>query len=208
MNLADTELTTTAGRGLLLLGVAVVLQACDSGPIGQRTERTIPTDCSIASAEIISGALKDGIPALTDPEMAFPGSPGTEVWRDDDRVVGIVVDGQPIAIPLNIFWYHEIVNLNIGDHSIAATHCPLTGSSLVFDRSAFGNVEFGVSGLLYRNNLIMFDRNGGGRVTVAADGPGRSLRSPGRGRTPDARLHGVYVLPLAVPLPQWGRRHP
>jgi len=44
---------------------------------------------------------------------------------------------------------------------LAITHCPLTGSSLAFDRGPLDDVEFGVSGLLYRSNLIMYDRSTG-----------------------------------------------
>ena len=38
------------------------------------------------------------------------------------------------------------------------TLCPLTGTTLAFDRSAVDGAEFGVSGLLFNNNLVMFDR--------------------------------------------------
>jgi hypothetical protein len=72
--------------------------------------------------------------------------------------VGVLIDGDPYAVPLNIFWWHEIVNLEVGGESLSITHCPLTGSSLVFDRGPQDGVEFGVSGLLYQNNLIMYDR--------------------------------------------------
>jgi len=68
---------------------------------------------------------------------------------------------QILAIPLNILWWHEIVNIQVGLTSLAVTHCPLTGSSLAFDRSSVGGAEFGVSGLLYKNNLMMFDRQAG-----------------------------------------------
>ena len=118
--------------------------------------------CSIPESEIFVGAFRDGIPALTNPAMELPGAPSTSLWQDGDRVVGMMLDDQPIAVPLNIFWWHEIVNLDLDGHSVAITHCPLTGSSLAFDRAPQGGVEFGVSGLLFRNNLIMYDRTGGG----------------------------------------------
>lgn len=44
------------------------------------------------------------------------------------------------------------MNLRIGERDLAVTHCPLTGSSLVFDRAAIGGAELGVSGLLFKNN--------------------------------------------------------
>ena len=117
-------------------------------------------NCTIPASEIFSGGPgKDGIPALTNPGMVAAGAPGAEYLRDSDRVVGVVLSGQPMAIPLNILWWHEIVNLNVAGSQVAVTHCPLTGSSLVFDRGGAAGAEFGVSGLLYRNNLIMYDRS-------------------------------------------------
>ena len=42
---------------------------------------------------------------------------------------------------------------------VAVTYCPLTGSSLVFDRSVVEGATLGVSGILFRNNLVIWDRN-------------------------------------------------
>jgi hypothetical protein len=116
--------------------------------------------CTISDSEIFDGGPgKDGIPALTNPTFVVPGAPGTEYLLDEDRVIGLVVGNQALAIPLNIMWWHEIVNLDVGGRQLAVTHCPLTGSSLVFDRASIDGAELGVSGLLYQNNLIMYDRN-------------------------------------------------
>jgi len=115
--------------------------------------------CSINQSLIFGGGPgRDGIPALTNPTLVDPGHNEIEYLRDDDRVVGIILDSEPVAIPLNIFWWHEIVNISQGSQQLAITHCPLTGSSLAFDRAAAGGAEFGVSGLLFQNNLIMYDR--------------------------------------------------
>ncbi len=55
---------------------------------------------------------------------------------------------------------HEIVNDQFGDKSAAVMHCPLTGTAMAWNRNIDGEeTEFGVSGLLFRNNLIAFDRN-------------------------------------------------
>ncbi len=62
--------------------------------------------------------------------------------------------------PENILWSHEIVNDHIGDHYFAITYCPLTGSAVAWDRTINGKItEFGVSGHLYNENLIPYDRN-------------------------------------------------
>lgn len=117
-------------------------------------------ECSIPTSQLLTGQRRDGIPALTNPPLARSGEAGTEYVRERDRVIGIVLGGEPIAVPLNIMWWHEIVNLEADGHAVAVTHCPLTGSSLAFDRGLVENAEFGVSGLLFKNNLVMFDRSG------------------------------------------------
>lgn len=140
----------------------LVVTACGtpSAP-GDDGGETLEITCSIPTSEIFRGALRDAIPALTDPALVRPETPGAVLWSDDDRVVGVVVGGEAVAVPLNIFWWHEVVNLEVGGRSVALTHCPLTGSSLAFDRGPVGGAGFGVSGLLYRNNLLMYDRTGG-----------------------------------------------
>lgn len=63
--------------------------------------------------------------------------------------------------PESIIGGHEIVNDKIGNHYFAITYCPLTGSALAWDREIAGNItEFGVSGHLYNENLIPYDRSG------------------------------------------------
>ena len=155
------------GTALLALAAASTLAACggDSGVVAGVTGGGVGNQsddglCSIPQEQIFSGARKDGIPALTNPEMALVGQPGTEYLREDDRVIGLIFKGEPIAVPLNIMWWHEVVNLDGATSSIAVTHCPLTGSSLAFDRHPVSGAEFGVSGLLFQTNLIMYDRTG------------------------------------------------
>ncbi|MDH3207184.1 MAG: DUF3179 domain-containing protein [Gemmatimonadota bacterium] len=118
------------------------------------------TYCSISTAEIFIGSAQDAIPALTNPRIVAPGHAETAYIGDNDRVIGIRAGVDALAIPLSILRYHEIVNVDfLGGLQLAVTHCPLTGSSLAFDRGPAGDAEFGVSGLLYRNNLMMYDRN-------------------------------------------------
>ena len=112
--------------------------------------------CEEFQTQVISAATRDGIPALTDPEMVTPDSPWVEFLLPTDRVIGLEVDGEFLAVPHNILWWHEIVNFN--DLGLAVTYCPLTGSSMVFRRNVAQSAEFGVSGLLFQNNLVMFDR--------------------------------------------------
>ncbi|MEX2470935.1 MAG: DUF3179 domain-containing protein [Gemmatimonadota bacterium] len=113
--------------------------------------------CSVNEDEIFQGAVRDGIPALSDPSTSAAEDPDLDFLEPDDRVIGLAGGAGALAVPLNILWWHEIVNTRLDGRRIAVTHCPLTGSSLVFDTEA-ADADFGVSGLLYQNNLIMYDR--------------------------------------------------
>ncbi len=85
--------------------------------------------------------------------------PGADYLLDHDRVLGVFVNGEARAYPHNILWYHEIVNDRIGGDWISVTFCPLTGSGLAFDPILDGTrLDLGVSGLLFANNLVMYDR--------------------------------------------------
>ena len=105
------------------------------------------------------GVGRDGIPALTNPAfVALQDETATGYLSDSDRVIGVRIAGEWLALPHNVMYRHEVVNLDRGGQAIAVTYCPLTGSALAFDRASVGGAEFGVSGLLYQANLIMYDR--------------------------------------------------
>ncbi|MBI4544576.1 MAG: DUF3179 domain-containing protein [Gemmatimonadetes bacterium] len=108
------------------------------------------------------GPPPDGIPALRKPRMVGPSDPSLGYLEDGDRVLGVVIDGQARAYPHNILWWHEIINDTLGGRAFAVTFCPLTGSGLAFESAIRGRViDFGVSGLLFANNLVMYDRGAG-----------------------------------------------
>jgi len=104
--------------------------------------------CDLAESLTAQGAFPDAIPALTEPALV-----------DSDRVLGLVRNGEARAYPHNILWSHEVVNDRFGDDWVTVSFCPLTGSGLAVDATVNGRrVEFAVSGLLFANNLVMFDR--------------------------------------------------
>lgn len=155
------RLTLSIGVGLLGL-ILVALTGCDSGSVNNGSnlfENPSSDACEISTSSLVSGGVpKDGIPALTDPTFVDPGSSQASYLDGSSRVIGLTVDGQAYAIPHNILWHHEIANLNFESIQLAVTYCPLTGSSLAFDRAVVDGGEFGVSGLLLNNNLTMYDR--------------------------------------------------
>lgn len=109
---------------------------------------------------ISGGVAKDGIPALTDPGFVLAGSADAAYLLDEDLVLGVFLNGIAKAYPHNIGWHHEIVNDVVSDRRLVVTLCPLTGTGMVFHGQGEGNgrLELGVSGLLFNNNLVMYDR--------------------------------------------------
>ena len=143
-----------SGLTLATIGVS----ACGDG--GTVPGGDLSSLCQELQADLITGAARDAIPALSDPKLVTVGDPKTDYLLGTDRVIGLEINGEYIAVPHNILWWHEIANFN--DVGLAVTYCPLTGSSMVFDRGAAEGAEFGVSGLLFNNNLVMVDRSRSG----------------------------------------------
>ncbi|MFB6360981.1 MAG: DUF3179 domain-containing (seleno)protein, partial [Halobacteriales archaeon] len=73
---------------------------------------------------------------------------------DDAVVVGVERAGAARAYPLDILWFHEIVNDDFGGPLIAS-YCPLCKSGIVAERRVDGEPTiFRVSGLLWRPEMI------------------------------------------------------
>lgn len=108
---------------------------------------------------LAGGPPKDGIPALSNPQHVR--HPNAELLSPESRVIGVSWGGEQRAYPLAILNYHEIVNDILGQTPLAVTYCPLCDSVAVFHRvTPLGEREFGVSGLLYNSNVLMYDRRG------------------------------------------------
>lgn len=116
------------------------------------------TNALIPSREIRSGGPpRDGIPAILEPKFVSPTEADT-FMRDDDVVLSVTHEGETRAYPFRILNWHEIVNDQIGDLHFAATYCPLCGTAISFNRTVNGQIHtFGVSGLLYLDNVLMYD---------------------------------------------------
>ncbi len=113
---------------------------------------TIPTE------EIKRGGPPpDGIPSIDNPQFTKAGA--VDYLEDDDMVIGLSRDGVTRAYPFRILIWHEIVNDTVAGKHIAVTYCPLCATAMVFKRE-YGDrtLTFGVSGLLYNSDVLMFDR--------------------------------------------------
>jgi hypothetical protein len=147
---------------------------------------------SVPAEEILAGGpRRDGIPALDHPSVLRAAEAD---WTDDEPVLGVAVAGEARAYPVAILNWHELVNDTLGGEPILVSFCPLCGTGLVFDRRVGGEVRaFGVSGLLYRSGLLMYDRGS------------QSLWSQISAEAVTGPLLGQRLRILRARMDQWGR---
>lgn len=106
------------------------------------------------------GPGKDGIPSIDSPIFIPADDPGTSFIANSDLIIGILKGDNIRAYPHSILNWHEIVNDLFSVDFVVVNYCPLTGTAFAWDGIADGTKsEFGVSGLLYNANLILYDRN-------------------------------------------------
>jgi hypothetical protein len=115
-------------------------------------------DALIPSDEVFHGGPgKDGIPAIDEPK--FDRATDVKWLQDDDRVLGMTLAGVSKAYPLRILNWHEIVNDRFGSDPVVVSYCPLCGSGMVMSANSAGRLmTFGVSGLLYKSDMLLYDR--------------------------------------------------
>lgn len=123
-------------------------------------------------SDVISGCLgQDCIPSIQKPD--FVSVAQVTFVDEDDLVWGFDYNNEMVAFPENVLDWHEVVNLTERRPAISVTYCPLTGSAVAIDIAATAGLsestdfesdirEFGVSGFLFNNNLITYDRGTGG----------------------------------------------
>lgn len=152
------RLTSPQWRWVLLLagGVVLILAAW----LGFRKIPTTTFDLtrhSVPLDQLVDGGPgKDGIPAILTPK--FISAPDATFLHDNDRVLGLTAGTEAKAYPIKILNWHEIVNDTIGEKAVVVTYCPLCGTGMAFEAEVQGrNHTFGVSGLLYQSDLLMYD---------------------------------------------------
>jgi hypothetical protein len=125
------------------------------------------TTTLVPKAKIVSaGMVTDALPPLDEPKsITLPQLSGLEtIGRGkylvpSDKVIAVALNGAARAYPLRVLVWHEVVNDTVGGIPIVVTYNPLSEGIAVFDRRVAGEtLEFGVSGLLYQSNLLMYDR--------------------------------------------------
>ncbi len=143
------------------------------------------------------GPPRDGIPAIDHPELIAASD--ARAPKPHERVLGVVLDGQARAYPVSILNWHEIVNDRIGDARVLITYCPLCGTGMVFSPRGDSEAEFGVSGLLYNSDMLLYDRR---TQSLWSQIMGRAISGPLKG-TPLQQLPALHTT-----WADWRARHP
>lgn len=195
------------------LAVGVLALGCgDSEPVGVKSlePNQALAGCRVTSDNLFDGGPgRDGIPSLINPPLVPLDDPEAayvdqyvqtrEEFEAEARVVALLVGDRAFAIPYNVLWWHEIVNVDVVGRRVAITYCPLTGSPMAFDVSDAGTERLGVSGLIFQNNLVMFDPE---TESLWPQLCGRAVEGPRTGK----ELVPVPIIDMAWEA--WKARHP
>lgn len=160
------------------------------------------TPSRIALEEIVWGGVPlEGIPALEDPPRVAAGEAG--FLDDGEQVFGVSAGGARHAWPLRYLSWHEMVNDTVGGEPVSLAFCTLCNSGIAYAvRTPAGSRRtFGTSGLLYRSNKLMVDRQSWTLWNQLTGEPvvGRLAHSPIR----------LELLPLTLTTwGEWRRAHP
>ena len=146
-----------------LLLVLTISMSCDKSDDKDQTEGISilgEEEWLISRREIKDGGTgRDGIPSIDNPKFIVDPGVNSGGLADDEIVIGVYFDGEARAYPHYILDWHEIVNDVLGNFPITLSYCPLTGTAFAWERDSDSpDSTFGVSGLLYNSNLLLYDR--------------------------------------------------
>lgn len=161
----DRPLDLAGGVASSSEGVAIVTDDPQAGLRSDIVQSTgaWPTDWTRRTVALDEFLL--GIPA-SDPRDRIPpiDAPLFEpidsaTWLGDREPGALVQFNDEVRFyPLSILTRHEVVNDRFGDVPVVVTFCPLCNTAITFDaRVDRQALRFGVSGLLRKSDLVMWD---------------------------------------------------
>ena len=102
-------------------------------------------------------------------------------------MLGVAIGSAAHGFPVRTLEYHQIVNDEIGGVPVVVSYDPLAGTPRAYRRTVGGKaLSFGVSGLLYNHNFLLYDRET------------ESLWSQFTGEAIAGELAGVRLEPVVV----------
>lgn len=147
---------------ILAYGFAFACAAVASSSVAEIKNGFDLADSLVPVEQVFQGGPpRDGIPAIDHPRFISVTEAGL---NPEDRILGVSLNGEARAYPIAILNRHEVVNDSFGAHIVLVSYCPLCGSGMVFTlgqgdtRSKEINRTFGVSGLLYNSDVLLYDR--------------------------------------------------
>lgn len=214
------RLLALGGVGALAVTAALIAVA---RPFGTSTPTAHPPDCSVEPTrppalldlrrtlgretrfvrefdypEMYPATSIDAIPSIDRPCHEQPEE--ATALADSALVIGVDHGGEARAYPVDLLSLHEVVNDVVGGLPVAVTWCPLCASAVGYERRVGDRtLTFGVSGYLYRANLMFFDRQTGSMWSQLLGGAvtGR-MRGTALRRVPI--VHETWA--------RWRREHP
>ncbi len=113
-------------------------------------------------SEISMAAEKDAILTLNYPKF-IKRSDKLYNFYDYEPVIAIQYNGVSKAYPLSLLTMFELSNDSCGKEEIMITYCPMCNAAMVFNRNVKKEgksylLNFGISGLLMHNDMIMYDK--------------------------------------------------
>jgi len=144
---------------LIIIIVSIITSGCTKTSIQMENTKDgegfwlIPRDEVLNSFE-----NRDGIVSIDTPMFTLADK--VQFLHETDLVFSVKENNIVKVYPIKILQGHEIVNDSINDIYFSVTYCPLTRSGICINRKINNKVtEFGVSGMLYNDNLMPYDRN-------------------------------------------------
>jgi Protein of unknown function (DUF3179) len=112
--------------------------------------------------DIVQAAIRDAIPSINSPEFELIDlfDENNDPYSNSELMIVINDNAGARVYPHAILNWHEVVNDSFDDEKFVVSLCPLTGTSVAWKDNVTSSpgLGFGVSGLLYNNNLILYDR--------------------------------------------------
>lgn len=162
-------------RYILIILIVILVNSCssksedlrgshgDGGNVNNSNTQVDYSQWSIPISEVFDGGPgKDGIPSIEKPSFYEVLNVEVDSYiNDDDLVVGVKIGEEYRAYPHKILNWHEVINdVFVNSKKLTINYCPLTGTAFAWEfKSNKLKTDFGVSGLLYNSNLIMYDRS-------------------------------------------------
>lgn len=149
---------------LATLLLSVLLPGLTAAATAERLAKTWP-GIDLAAAGIDADSLyvygpRNAVPSYDDPALLPAGIAGHVAGLEP--VIAVEIAGETRGYPMRIVAAHGIINDTLAGVPIAVTYCRACSSAMVFDRRIAGEASaFGTAGVLYEQNMVMFDAASG-----------------------------------------------